>query len=157
MILKLIEEESTKSVATFVAIRVMIVLGCWLIMIFSTLIDFWSGTSTAKALGEKLSSKGFRRTIRKDADYMQVMLFALLFDALGICFLHFYILPFATIFCTIAVLIIEGKSVIENNRRKKANAAEIPDEIRKIIKAATAKQAKEILEQLTLITNEQEK
>ena len=152
MILKLIEEESTKSLAAFIATRVVVILGCWAIMIISTLIDFWSGTSTAKALGEKLDSKGFRRTIIKDADYMRIMLFALLFDMLGISFLHFYILPFVTILCTISVLIIEGKSVIENSRRKKAHAAEIPDIVKKIIQAATKEQASKIVEQITNIT-----
>lgn len=152
MILKLIEEESTKSLAAFIATRVVLILGCWAIMIISTLIDFWSGTSTAKALGEKLDSKGFRRTVIKDADYMRIMLFALLFDMMGISFLHFYILPFVTILCTISVLIIEGKSVIENSRRKKAHAAEIPDIVKKIIQAATKEQASKIVEQITNIT-----
>lgn len=149
MILRLIEDKSTEGIATFIAIRVAIILGCWLIMVISTLIDFWSGTSSAKALGEKLDTHGFRRTVRKDADYMQVMLFILLFDVLGISFLHFYILPFATVFGTIAILIIEGKSVIENNRRKKAHAAEIPEKIKQIIQAVTPEQATKILEQLT--------
>lgn len=155
MILRLIEEESAKSVTTFIAIRVLVILSCWALMVISTLIDFWSGTSTARALGEKLSSKGFRKTIAKDADYMRIMLFALLFDALGICFLHFYILPFVTLICTLAILIIEGKSVIENSRRKKAHAAEIPETVKKIMQAVTKEQASKILEQITsIVSNE---
>lgn len=147
MILQLIEDASAQSVIAFVAIRVAIILGCWTFMVISSLIDFWSGTSTAKALGEKLISKGFRQTIHKDASYFQVLLFVLLFDALGTCFLHFYILPFATILVTVAILCIEGRSVIENNRRKKAHAADIPDIVRKIVQAGTAEQAAKILEQ----------
>lgn len=155
MILRLIEEESAKGVTTFIAIRVLVILSCWALMVISTLIDFWSGTSTARALGEKLSSKGFRKTIAKDADYMRIMLFALLFDALGICFLHFYILPFVTLICTLAILIIEGKSVIENSRRKKAHAAEIPETVKKIMQTVTKEQASKILEQITsIVSNE---
>lgn len=148
MILKLIEDKSTSSIAAFIAVRVIIILSCWAIMVISTLIDFWSGTATAKALGEKLDSRGFRRTINKDADYMRIMLFALLFDALGISFVHSYILPFVTIIATIAVLCIEGKSVIENSRRKKAHAAEVPEVVKKIVQAATIKQAHNVLEQI---------
>lgn len=153
MILKLIEDKSTESIASFIAIRVIIILCCWSAMVISTLIDFWSGTSTAKALGEPLSSKGFRRTIAKDADYMRIMLFALMFDAMGICFVHIYVLPFVTILCTIAILIIEGKSVIENSRRKKAHAADIPETVKQIIQAVTAEQATTLLNTITSLTH----
>lgn len=83
---------------------------------------------------------------------MRIMLFALLFDALGISFVHVYLLPFVTILATIAILCIEFKSVIENSQRKKTHAAEVPEVVRKIIKAVTAEQATKILEQITAIT-----
>lgn len=113
-------------------------------MVIACLIDFWSGTDTAKALGEKLISHGFRRTITKMGDYVRVMFFALMFDMLG-SLLPFYKIPFVTILATIAVVIIEGKSVIENSRRKKAHAADIPDIVKQIIHATTAKQGHEII------------
>nr|DAW00964.1 MAG TPA: holin [Caudoviricetes sp.] len=156
MILHLLEEKSAEGLQNFIMIRVCVVLACWLFMIVSVLIDFWSGVSTAKALGEQLQSKGFRRTIAKTADYIRIMIFAVMFDMLGICFIHAYILPFATIICTIAVMLIEGKSVIENCQRKKAHAAEIPEVVKKIVQAVTAKQATELLEQLTTLTNGQD-
>lgn len=155
MILHLLEEKSAEGIQYFIMVRVCVVLVCWLFMIASVLVDFWSGTSTAKALGEPLQSKGFRRTIAKTGDYIRILIFAVMFDALGICFVHSYILPFATIVSTIAIMIIEGKSVIENSRRKKAHAAEIPEVVKKIVQAVTTKQATELLEQLTTLTNGQ--
>lgn len=152
MILHLLEEKSAESIQYFIMVRVCVVLVCWLFMVASVLIDFWSGISTAKALGEPLQSKGFRRTIAKTGDYIRILIFAVMFDALGICFVHIYMLPFATMVCTIAVMLIEGKSVIENSRRKKAHAAEIPEVVKKIIKAVTAEQATKILEQITTLT-----
>lgn len=149
MILHLLEEKSAESIQYFIMIRACVVLVCWLFMIASVLVDFWSGISTAKALGEPLKSNGFRRTIAKTGDYIRILIFAIMFDAIGICFVHSYILPFATIVCTIAVMVIEGKSVIENSRRKKAHAAEIPEVVKKIVQAVTTKQATELLEQLT--------
>lgn len=151
MIIKLIEDLSSASLISFVAIRIAIVLLCWTLMVVGSLIDFWSGVSAAKANGEKVDSKGFRRTIQKDSSYFQVLLFALLFDTLGLCFLSFYKLPFATLLCTVAILIIEYKSVIENNRRKKAHAAEIPEIARKIMQAGTIEQANRVIEQLKTI------
>lgn len=152
--LELIEAKNIDALMFFIAIRVGIILVCWFFMVVSSIVDFWSGTTTAKALGEALMSHGFRRTVTKIGDYVRLMLFALMFDILG-SLLSFYIIPFATIIATLAVIFIEGKSVIENSRRKKAHAAEIPEIAKKIVKAATIKQATELLEQLTSITNKQ--
>lgn len=153
--LELIEAKNIDGLLFFIAIRVGIILVCWLFMVLSNIIDFWSGIMTAKALGEALSSKGFRRTISKIGEYVRIMLFALMFDMLG-SLLSFYIIPFATIICTVAVMYIEGKSVVENSRRKKAHAADVPEIAKKIVQAVTTKQATELLEQLAFLTNGQE-
>lgn len=150
--LELIESKNIDGLIFFIAVRVGIILVCWIFMIISNVIDFWSGTTTAKALGEALMSKGFRRTISKIGEYVRVMLFALMFDMLG-SLLSFYIIPFATIICTAAIMYIEGKSVVENSRRKKAHAADVPEIAKKIVQAVTAKQATLILEQLTNLSN----
>ncbi len=145
--LNLIETQNFAALEYYVAIRTIIVLICWTFMVIACLIDFWSGTDTAKALGEKLISHGFRRTITKMGDYVRVMFFALMFDMLG-SLLPFYKIPFVTILATIAVVIIEGKSVIENSRRKKTHAADIPDIVKQIIHATTAKQGHEIIDKI---------
>lgn len=145
--LELIETKNMDGLMFFVAVRICIVLICWLFMLFGCLVDFWSGTTTAKALGEKLMSHGFRRTIIKVGDYVRVLIFALMFDMLG-SFLSFYKIPFATILCTIAIMLIEGRSVIENSKRKKAHAADIPDIVKQIVQATTAKQGHEIVDKI---------
>ena len=145
--LELIETKDYEALAFFIVIRVIIILICWVFMTLSCIVDFWSGTTTAKALGEKLQSHGFRRTIIKIGDYVRVLCFALMFDALG-SLLPFYAIPFGTILCTVAIICIEGKSVIENSRRKKAHAADIPDIVKQIVQATTAKQGNEIIDKL---------
>lgn len=156
--LELIEAKDIYGLTFFVAVRVSIILACWLFMVLSSIVDFWSGTSTAKALGQPLMSHGFRRTITKIGDYVRIMIFALMFDILG-SLLSFYIIPFATILCTIAVIYIEGSSVVENSKRKKAHAADVPDIVKKIVQAATTEQGHEILNEITKITalNEKDK
>lgn len=148
--LELIEQKNFDGLVFYIAVRVGIILICWFFMVISSIVDFWSGTSTAKALGQALMSYGFRRTITKIGDYVRLMLFALMFDILG-SLLSFYIVPFATILCTIAVIYIEGKSVVENSRRKKAHAADVPDIVKKIVQAVTAEQGHEILNEITKI------
>jgi hypothetical protein len=145
--LELIEAKNIDGLMFFIIIRISIVLVCWLFMIFACLVDFWSGVTTAKALGEKLISHGFRRTIIKVGDYVKILLFALMFDMLG-SFLSFYKIPFATILCTIAVMLIEGRSVIENSKRKKAHAADVPDIIKQIVQAVTVEQGHEVIEKI---------
>lgn len=149
--LELIEAKNFDGLMFFIAIRVGIILVCWFFMVVSSIVDFWSGTTTAKALGQALMSHGFRRTITKNRrDYVRLMLFALMFDILG-SLLSFYIIPFATILCTVAIIYIEGKSVVENSKRKKAHAADVPDIVKKIVQAATAEQGHEILNEITKI------
>lgn len=156
--LELIEAKNFDGLMFFIAIRVGIILVCWIFMILSSIVDFWSGTMTAKALGQALMSHGFRRTITKIGDYVRLMLFALMFDILG-SLLSFYIIPFATILYTVAVICIEGKSVVENSKRKKAHAAEVPDIVKQIVQATTAKQGHEILDKISqlLALNEKDK
>ena len=156
--LELIEAKNIYGLIFFVVVRVSIILTCWLFMVLSSIVDFWSGTTTAKALGQPLMSHGFRRTITKIGDYVRVMIFALMFDVLG-SLLSFYIIPFATILCTIAVIYIEGSSVVENSKRKKAHAADVPDIVKLIVQAATTEQGHEVLEKITKIKalNEKDK
>lgn len=142
--LELIEAKNFDGLMFFTVIRVGIILVCWLFMILSSVVDFWSGITTAKALGQALMSHGFRRTITKIGDYVRLMLFALMFDVLG-SLLSFYIIPFATILCTVAIIYIECKSVVENSRRKKAHAAEIPDIVKQIVQATNAEQGNNVL------------
>lgn len=146
--LDLIENGNLDGLCLFIMVRAIIIMVCWAMMIMSCLVDLWSGRNTAKFLGEKLESHKYRRTIVKIGDYSRVMLFGFMFDCLGML-LPFYILPFGTMLCALGVIAIEGKSVIENSARKKAHAADIPEVIKKIIQAATTKDAEIIVEQLT--------
>lgn len=148
--LELIEAKNFDELMFFITVRVGIIIVCWLFATMACIVDFWSGTLTAKILGEKLMSHGFRRTIVKIGDYARVLMFTLMIDALG-SLLSFYILPFATILCAIAVLLMEGKSVMENSKRRKAHAADVPDIVKKIVQAATAEQGHEILNEITKI------
>lgn len=145
--LELIELKDLNGLLFYSMIRICITLVCWSFIILSCLVDFWSGTNTAKALGESLQSHGFRRTIVKIGDYWRVLIFALMFDILG-AFLPFYALPFTTILCTVAVICIEARSVIENSSRKKAHAAEVPDMVKQIVEAATSEQGTEVLRKI---------
>lgn len=145
--LELIEAKDLEALMFFITVRVIIIVICWIFSTIACIVDFWSGTLTAKILGEKLMSHGFRRTVVKIGDYAKVLMFAFMIDALG-SLLSFYILPFVTMLCALAILCIEGKSVLENSKRRKAHAADVPDVIEKIIQAATAEQGRDIFNKI---------
>lgn len=145
--LELINAKDVDGLLFFIAIRVGIILICWIFMVLGCIIDFWSGTTTAKALGQPLMSHGFRRTVTKIGDYVRLMLFALMFDTLG-SLLSFYKIPVATILCTIAIIYIEGKSVVENSKRKKAHAADVPEVVKQIAQADNVEKILELLKKI---------
>lgn len=156
VMLELIESQNIDKLVFFISVRTGIILVCWFFMLLSSIIDFWSGTTTAKALGRPIMSHGIRKTVTKIGDYAKLMLFALMFDILGSLF-SFYIMPFATVLFSISVMCIEGKSVAENSRLKRAHAGEIPDMVRKIIQATTTEEGKEIMHNLLTLKNEGDK
>ena len=141
---ELINHGDFHGLGEYVLIRVSITLVCWFFMFVATMVDFWSGVTTAQALHQPLMSHGFRRTIAKIGSYWQVLIFALMFDILG-AFLSFYYLPFMTMIGTLSIIIIEARSVVENSARRKMNAAKIPDVLREIKEATTDDDAERAL------------
>ena len=144
----LLEQHKMDAIVDYLIIRMAIVMICWTFVFAANFLDFWSGRDTAKAIGEKIDSQGYRRTFVKIGDYYRVLMFLLLFDLIGFLF-PFYKLPFASIVGSISVIAIELISVLENSRQKKSRSAEIPDIIKKIIQCATAKDGEALLEEIT--------
>lgn len=124
-----------------------VTLLCWLVMFISVLIDMWDGLQTARVLNDKIDSKALRKTFAKAGDYWRMMLFGLMFDTLGLLF-SWYLLPYMTIIITLGVLVIEFKSVCEHNKRKRSNAANLPNVIANIVKCASEKDAIELVKRI---------
>lgn len=145
--LDLIEEGNWEALNFFLTTRIAVIVVCWAFMVLACLIDLWDARKTAILLGEKLESHKYRNTVIKAGDYARILLFTLMFDALGFL-LPFYSLPFATLISTVAILLIEGKSVLEHSAKKKSASASIPEVFRMIIRASTTKEAEQILNYL---------
>lgn len=135
---------------------VLVILIMWFVMILAVCIDLWAGVNSARVRGEKLYSGGFRRTFAKLGDYWRIQVMALIFDLIGSC-LSWYYLPFASMLVTAAIVLIEGRSVWENEKAKKSNVAKLPGAIRDIINCSTAKSAEELLERLKKEVNHETK
>lgn len=126
---------------------VLLILVMWFIMVAAVCMDLWAGVNSAKTRGEKIYSGGFRRTFSKLGDYWRIQVMALIFDLIGSC-LSWYNMPYASILVTAAIVLIEGRSVWENEKAKRSNVAKLPEAIRDILNCTTAKSAEELLERL---------
>ena len=115
-----------------------------MLVIVACFIDLWTGIDAARKNKEPISSKALRRTIAKVLDYLRVIVFGVLIDLLGLAF-PWYAVPYMAIICTLGILIIEGKSVLENFHKKKSSAAQVVDIIEAIVNATDNETAEKII------------
>ena len=123
---------------------VTIIFMCCILVIIACFIDLWTGIDAAKKNREPISSKALRRTIAKVLDYLRVIIFGVLIDLLGLAF-PWYAVPYMAIICTLGILVIEGKSVLENFHKKKSSAAQVVNIIEEIVKATDNETAEKII------------
>ena len=124
-----------------------VIFVCCVLVILAALIDLWTGIDAARANKERIRSKALRRTVNKIIDYLRVILFGVLIDTLGI-FFPWYVLPYCALLCTLGVMLIEGRSVLENLRKKKSHAADIASMVGKIVQCIDDKDAQKIISEL---------
>lgn len=123
---------------------VTIIFLCCVLVIVACLIDLWTGIDAARKNRERISSKALRRTVAKVLDYLRVIIFGVLIDILGLAF-PWYAIPYLAIICTLGILVIEGKSVLENFQKKKSSAAQIVDVIETIVNCTDNETAEKII------------
>lgn len=123
---------------------VTIIFLCCVLIIVACLIDLWTGIDAARKNREKIRSKALRRTVAKILDYLRVVIFGVLIDILGLSF-PWYAVPYCAIICTLGILIIEGKSVLENLQKKKSSAAKVMDVIQTIVECTDNETAEKII------------
>lgn len=109
---------------------VTIIFICCVLTAMVVLFDLYTGIRAARKTGEPIRSHILRRTITKIIDYYFVIFFAVLIDILGL-FFPWYGIPYAVIIATLAVLVIEGRSMLENLAKAKSHASEIDDVVLK--------------------------
>ncbi len=117
---------------------------CCVLVIAACLIDLWTGVDAARKNKEKIKSRILRRTVAKILDYLRVVVFGVLIDILGLAF-PWYAIPYAALIVTLGILLIEGKSVIENYQKSRSSAAKVVDMISTIIDCTDNETAEKII------------
>lgn len=127
-----------------------------ILVIVAIMLDLWDGIYTAKKTGETVHSHKLRVTIGKMSEYWRLILIGFLIDCLGF-FFSVYSLPFIGMVFGVGLIVVEAKSMFEHSQRRKSHTAELPDLLKKIIKASNIQEAKDILENITdYVTNKGE-
>ena len=95
--------------------------------------DLWSGVRKAKRCGKYISSSGLRRTVDKVCKYYNMTLLFTLVDVVIIVAVQHYddvagvswpVFPLFTLFATLMVAVMEGRSIFEKMDRKTQAAAQ---------------------------------
>ena len=73
-----------------------------------------------------------------------MVIYGVLIDVLGLTF-PWYAVPYCAIVCTLGILIVEGKSVLENFQKKKSSAAKVADIIEVIVNCTDNDTAEKII------------
>lgn len=121
-----------------------IIFACLVLICIACLIDMWTAIDAARANKERIRSKPLRKTGVKIVDYFRLLMFFVMIDLLGLCFV-WYNMPYGAIIGTVGVLAVEGVSVVENFRRKRSHAAEVAEVVSKIVSCVTKEEAEKII------------
>lgn len=130
-----------------------IIFICCILVVIATIFDMWTGIEAAKRRKERICSHSLRRTVRKTIDYLRLVMFAVLIDILGL-FFPWYAVPYCAVLVTLGILLIEGKSMIENYRKKKSGAAEVIKMVERIIDCVDSPTAEKIIRSIKDESNE---
>lgn len=122
-----------------------IIFGCCVIIIIAVLFDLETGVKAARKNREKIRSHRLRRTVTKILDYLRVLLFGVMIDMLGLAF-PWYAIPYCAILVTLGVVLIEGKSMLENYHKMKSAAAALPQMIADIVECGDTEKAKRLID-----------
>jgi len=96
-------------------IKLAIVGIMWLLVAIAIVLDLVSGWRKAKERSEARTSYGLRRTVTKAVLYYALMLFAFMFDCIG---MFFYNEPCVTLIAAGFLIFIEAKSILEKAHDK---------------------------------------
>lgn len=130
---------------------ITIIFMCFILITVAVLLDLYTGIRAAKKTGEPIRSHVLRKTIKKIIDYYVIIVLCTLIDVLGLCF-PWYNIPYADILATLSVILIEGRSMLENFARAKSCASKIDDVVldilQEIIDCKTTKTAAKVFEKI---------
>ena len=130
-----------------------IFLAVCILVIAAIMLDLWDGVHTARVTGVSVHSHKLRVTIKKMSEYFRFIVIGFLVDCLGL-FFGFYLMPFVVLLFGLGLISVEAKSMFEHARRRKSHATDLPDIIKSIVACAHEKKARQIIELVGMMNND---
>lgn len=111
----------TPEIKSHLALKLIVVIVCWLLLAFAMMLDYRSAIKSAKRHGKIITSGKMQMSVAKVNKYYNTMLFALILDVLISSVWIFWQngfleIPITTIIATGVMCFIEWKSVQENRK-----------------------------------------
>lgn len=134
--------------------HVLIFSGLYIVVLLAILADLWAGCRKAKKDGFLRSSKGLRRTVKKIAEYYNLMFVISMIDCVQMVAIwqagwNLPETPFFSFLATIFLCIIELKSIYELKSEKER--ADMETVAKFIAKIAKDKETKQLIEKFSEI------
>lgn len=110
-----------------IMVNICILFGLYILVFAMILADLWSGVRKAKITGEARTSYGYRQTIRKIAQYYNVMVALTVIDAMQMSVVWYldqfyghkiWLFPFVSLIGAIGIGLVEIKSIYEKAENK---------------------------------------
>lgn len=132
--------------------NVVVFTGLYIAVLFAILSDLYAGCRKAKKDGFLRSSKGLRRTVKKIAEYYNLMFVVSIIDCVQMVAIwqggwNVPKMPFFSFAATIFLCIIELKSIYE--RKTEKERAEMESMAKFLVKAAKDKDSKDFVKILS--------
>ena len=147
-------------------LKLLIIIGLWILIFIATMIDLRTGIKASKARGKfKTTSKGLRQTLNKYKEYTSIMAIAIIVDfALSyLCTLEsifsifgIFRVPLFSVIAFVFIVITEWISVKENIEKKKG-APIISKEIVDLTAELVAELGDDKLKAIAKLLNERNK
>ncbi len=141
-------------------VELLICVTLWLFVFCAIFLDLWDGVRTAVQTKATVHSHKLRVTIEKMSEYWRFMLIAFIVDAVIfiVCaLLNYRPLPAVSFVFCIGLIGVEVKSMFEHAKRRKSRVLEMNDVLALIVNAATEKDAKKALKDVTDYLNKNER
>lgn len=118
-------------------VKLSVIIFMWLLVISASMVDLITGIAASKRTGTKrTTSWGLRKTLNKDLQYLALLFMMLIID-MGLSslgqYVSFFQAPLCSCVATVAIIIIESISVIENTRKGKNPEEDKVDDIQELV------------------------
>jgi hypothetical protein len=143
-----------------ICMQLLLSVGLWFLVICAILVDLWDRVYTQKKIGKPVFSDKIRDTVDKFTEYWRFLLIAFVIDSVifVICTLLGHMpIPVLSALFSVGLVGVELKSLFEHAKERKSSVVEMQELIRVVISAASDRDAKKAIKDISNYLNTNKK